>query len=33
MLSVSDRIVWFLDGRIDRTQGKGEFEVEVGHIR
>jgi putative ABC transport system ATP-binding protein len=32
MLSVSDRILWFSDGQVERVQLKGEFEVEVGHI-
>jgi putative ABC transport system ATP-binding protein len=32
MLSVSDRIVWFSSGRIDRIQTQGEFDVKVGHI-
>jgi len=33
MLSVSDRIMWFSDGKLDRIQKRDEIEVEVGHIR
>lgn len=32
MLDVSDRIVWFEEGRVARIQQRGEFEVKVGSI-
>ena len=32
MLSVSDRIMWFSNGSVERVQCKGDFEVTVGHI-
>jgi putative ABC transport system ATP-binding protein len=33
MLSVSDRIVWFSDGKIDRIQDRKDVTVSVGHIQ
>lgn len=33
MLSVSDRIVWFSNGRVERIQRRDEFDIKVGHIR
>jgi putative ABC transport system ATP-binding protein len=32
MLSVSDRVVWVRDGRVDRIIGRDELKVEVGTI-
>ena len=33
MLSVSDRIVWFADGHVDRIQSREEVEVKLGHLK
>lgn len=32
MLSVSDRIVWFKEGRVDRIQDKRDVHIRIGHI-
>jgi putative ABC transport system ATP-binding protein len=33
MLSVSDRIFWLSDGRIERIQNREELKIEVGTIQ
>ncbi len=32
MLNVSDRVVWIVDGRIDRIENRSELKIEVGAI-
>ena len=32
MLSVSDRVVWIRDGRVERIQRREELEISVGTI-
>ena len=32
MLDVSDRILWLVDGRIDRIQRRDELDIDVGGI-
>ncbi|MEG6549087.1 ABC transporter ATP-binding protein [Desulfocurvibacter africanus] len=32
MLNVSDRVVWIVDGRIDRIENRSELKIEVGTI-
>jgi len=32
MLNVSDRVVWIVDGRIDRIEDRAELKIEVGTI-
>jgi putative ABC transport system ATP-binding protein len=33
MLSVSDRIVWFNSGRVDRVQTQAEVQIKIGRIQ
>src|SRR5205085_8876394 len=33
MLSVSDRILWISDGRVERIQNRDELKIEVGTIK
>ena len=33
MLNVSDRVVWIVDGRIDRIENRADLDIQVGEIK
>ena len=33
MLNVSDRVVWIVDGRIDRIENRADLDIQVGTIK